>query len=95
MGATNLNEDAQDSQAQRALRSLTEAVVGIRIVMHDVELRGEGIESFHLSPLPPPRGSDPSSPTPTPTGLALSSMCDFSSFQTLLSLVPMLPVATC
>lgn len=39
LGATDLNEDAQDSQALRPLSSLTQAFVGLRIIMYDVELR--------------------------------------------------------
>lgn len=58
VGATNLNEDAQDSQALRPLSSLTQAVIGIRIVMYDVELRGEGIESLNVFSLSPPKGFD-------------------------------------
>lgn len=38
-GATDLNEDAQDSQALRPLSSLTQALIGIRIIVYDVELR--------------------------------------------------------
>lgn len=58
VGATDLNENAQDSQALRLLGSLTQAGIGIRIVMYDVELRGEGTESFDVSPAPHPQGSD-------------------------------------
>lgn len=36
---TYLNEDAQDSQALRPLSSLTQALIGIRIIVYDVELR--------------------------------------------------------
>lgn len=39
MGATDLNEDAQDSQALRSLSSFTQAIIGVRIIMYDVELR--------------------------------------------------------
>lgn len=38
-GATDLNEDAQDSQALGLWSSLTQAVIGIRIIMYNVELR--------------------------------------------------------
>lgn len=54
MGSTDLNEDAQDGQALRHLSSLAQAVIGFRIIMHDVELRGKVIESFNVSPFPPP-----------------------------------------
>lgn len=39
LGATDLNEDAQDSQALGLLSSFTQASVGLRIIMYDVELR--------------------------------------------------------
>lgn len=39
LGATDLNEDAQDSQALRLRSGLTQAVIGIRIIMYNVELR--------------------------------------------------------
>lgn len=38
LSLTHLNEDAQDSQALRPLSSLTQAFVGLRIVMYNVEL---------------------------------------------------------
>lgn len=88
MGATNLNEDAQDSQALRPWSSFTQAVIGIRIIMYDVELRGKGSESFNVSPLPPPKGFDPSchhhhlqyALSLSHQGLVLSSKYDFSQF---------------
>lgn len=57
-GGTDLNENAQDSQALRLLSSLTQAGIGIRIVMYDVELRGEGTAASDVSPAPAPQGSD-------------------------------------
>lgn len=58
MGDTDLDEDAQDSQALWPLSSLTQGVIGFGIVMYDVQLRGEGINHL-VSPRPPPKGFDP------------------------------------
>lgn len=45
-GATDLNQDAQDSQALRPRSRLTQALVGVRIIVDDVQLRegrGNGV----------------------------------------------------
>lgn len=56
VGATDLDEDAQDSQALWPLSRLTQGAIGLQIVMYDVQLRRQGINHL-VSPRPPPKGS--------------------------------------
>lgn len=61
LGTTDLNEDAQDSQALRLWSSLAQAVIGVRIIMYNVELReGRGMKSLNVPPPPLSKGFDPS-----------------------------------
>lgn len=81
-GATDLQENAQDSQALRPRSGLTQAVIGIRVVMYDVELRGEAWNHCMFPHCPLPKAS---TLAPTPTSSSMSYICP-----TQLGIIPQL-----